>query len=333
MRQKKINWSELVPLILMIVLFVVLALFSKGKLLKAKAIESILNQSMGYIIGALGMLFVMAMGQVDMSMGVNVCVSATVAWLLVGDYGWLPMIIVCCLVGTVIGAINGILSAVFDVDTFMITIAMQIGLRGLINVYFQNSETGRIVFTKQILAFDKVPIKLTILIIFVLLVVYLFEFHPFGYRCRAIGENVLCAHESGIDVKKTKILAFMLAGFFAGLAALFLCCRTGGMTRESGTGFEMRILLGMFLGGMPVAGGMDSRIYKLLIGIPGIMIILSGLNMIKGVGTGGFQLIEALILLAILLLSRIIKQAMYNKDIVAMAKALSEDEKRNPGNL
>ena len=107
----------------------------------------------------------------------------------------------------------------------------------------------------------------------------------------------------------------MIAGFFAGLAALFICCRTGGMTRESGSGFEMRILLGMFLGGMPVSGGMDSRVYKLLIGIPGIM------------------LIEALILLAILLLSRIIKQAMYNKDIVAMAKALSEDEKRNPGNI
>lgn len=79
MRQKKINWSELVPLILMIVLFIALALFSQGKLLKVKAIESILNQSMGYIIGALGMIFVMAMGQVDMSMGVNVCVSATVA--------------------------------------------------------------------------------------------------------------------------------------------------------------------------------------------------------------------------------------------------------------
>ena len=53
MKQKKINWSELVPLALMIVLFIVLALFSQGKLLKAKAIESILKQSICFIIGSL----------------------------------------------------------------------------------------------------------------------------------------------------------------------------------------------------------------------------------------------------------------------------------------
>ena len=136
----------------------------------------------------------------------------------------------------------------------------------------------------------------------------------------------MCAHESGINVKRTKILAFIISGFFAGLAALFICYRTGGVSREGGNGYEMRILLGMFLGGMPVGGGMDSHIYKAFIGIPGIMIITSGLNM-ASVNTAGFQLIEGLILLTLLLLARVIKTAMYNRDIEAMSKAMLEEKK------
>ena len=326
MKHRKINWAELAPLILIIILFAVFAVLSHGRLMKIKSLKSILEQSMGYLIGALGMLFVMSMGQVDMSMGVNVCLSATFSYLLVGHLGWFPTLIVCCIIGTLIGAVNGILSALFNVDTFMITIAMQIGLRGLVNVYFQNSETGRIVFSKAVLAFDKVPIKLAILIIFTIIVIYLFEFHPFGFQCRAIGENPVCAHESGINVKKVKILAFIISGFFAGLAALFICCRTGGVSREGGTGYEMRILLGMFLGGMPVGGGMDSHMYKAFIGIPGIMIISSGLNM-ASIDTAGFQLVQGLILLTLLLLARVIKTAMYNKDIEAMSKAMLEEKK------
>lgn len=296
----KIKWSNLVPVAVIVFLILLLSFMTDGKLLQTSTLISLLEQSIAYIIGGLGMLFVMSMGSIDMSIGVNICVAATLAFQFVGDKGPVAMIVVCVAIGTLIGLLNGTISATFNVPSFMVTIAIQIGLRGAINAYYQASDTGRIVFRPNLLQFDVLQYKLPILIIAILLVIYLYEFSPFGYKLKAIGENDKCAHESGINVKKMKILAFTLCGAFAGLASMFVCCRVGGVVNTSGSGFEMSVMVGMFLGGIPVEGGMETKVYKMLIGLPAIVIIQSGLN-IAGVSAGVYQLIQAVILLAIII--------------------------------
>ena len=150
----------MVPVLIILVLILGLAIVTNGQLIKSSTLISLLKQSMPYMIAGLGMVFVMSMGSIDMSIGVNICISATLGYLLVGDSGsWPMMFIACTVIGALIGFFNGGIAALFNVPSFMVTIAVQIGLRGAINAYFLASETGRIVFRSNILALTNYQIR------------------------------------------------------------------------------------------------------------------------------------------------------------------------------
>lgn len=330
--KRRLQWNNLVPIAVIIVLVIFLTFLSDGKLIKPATLTSLLQQMIAYLIVGLGMVFVMALGQIDMSVGVNVCLSTALAFSLVGQYGWLPMIIVSCVIGAVFGLISGALVAIFNVQSFMVTIALQIGLRGVIKAAFLSYPSGRIVFDSNILSFDTAVngfaiYKLIILGIVLIAVILLFEFSPLGYKLKATGENEKCAFLSGINIKKVKASAFVICGALAGLAGPFFATRTGGVNSDTGTGLEMSVMLGMFLAGIPVEGGMQTNIYKVIIGLPAIIIIQSGLN-IAHVSAGIYQLIEGVILLVIIILTKYMKTWANARDDKQMAKILLEEEKK-----
>lgn len=329
--KRRLQWNNLVPIAVIVILIIFLAFISEGKLVRPATLTSLLQQMIAYLIVGLGMVFVMSLGQIDMSVGVNVCLSCALAYSLVGQYGWLPMIFVSCIIGAVFGLINGALVAIFNVQSFMVTIAMQIALRGVIKAAFLSYPMGRIVFEKNILSFDTTVngfaiYKLAILAIVLIAVILLFEFSPLGYKLKATGENEKCAFISGINIKRVKASAFVICGALAGLASTFFCTRTGGVNSDTGIGLEMSVMIGMFLAGIPVEGGMQTNIYKVVIGLPAVIIIQSGLN-IAHVNAGFYQLIEAVILLVIIILTKYMKGWANMRDDREMARILLEEEK------
>jgi ribose transport system permease protein len=326
MRKKyRVAWGSIAPVIFILLLIIVLACMTEGRLVQSNTLKSLLTQSIGYLIGGMGMIFVMALGEIDMSMGVNVALSCVTATLLVGARGWLAVVLCSMVIGAVIGAVNGLFVALFHVQGFMVTIALQIGLRGAIKGIFLLIPGGRVAFAPDILKFNTLSIKLTILIIAVLAVIYLLEFSPFGSQLKAVGEDEVCAFMSGIPVKKVKAAAYILSGLFAGLAALFMCSRQGGITADTGSGFEMTVMLGMFLGGIPVEGGMETKVFKAVIGLPCLIIIQSGLT-ILGVDAGIYQFAEAVILLIVIIMTHFLKVYTKQRDEKIMARVLLEEE-------
>lgn len=326
MRKKyRIAWGSIAPVLFILFLIIVLAVLTEGRLIQSNTLKSLLTQSIGYLIGGLGMIFVMALGEIDMSMGVNVALSCVTATVLVGEQGWLAVVLCSMVIGALIGAVNGLFVALFHVQGFMVTIALQIGLRGAIKGIFLLIPNGRITFNQEILKFNTLSIKLTILVIAVLAVIYLMEFSPYGSKLKAVGESEVCAFMSGIPVKKVKAAAYILSGLFAGLAALFMCSRQGGITSDTGSGFEMTVMLGMFLGGIPVEGGMETKLFKTIIGLPCLIIIQSGLT-ILGVDAGIYQFVEAVILLIVIIMTHFLKNYTKQRDEKIMAQVLLEEE-------
>lgn len=126
-------------------------------------------------------------------------------------------------------------------------------------------------------------------------------------------------------MKKVKAAAYILSGLFAGLAALFMCSRQGGITSDTGSGFEMTVMLGMFLGGIPVEGGMETKLFKTIIGLPCLIIIQSGLT-ILGVDAGIYQFVEAVILLIVIIMTHFLKNYTKQRDEKIMAQVLLEEE-------
>jgi ribose/xylose/arabinose/galactoside ABC-type transport system permease subunit len=324
--QKFIPWNSLAPLILIAALIIFFSIISGGKLTSPATLISILTQSLGFLIAGMGMIFVMSLGDIDMSIGINMCISSTLAYTVAGEAGWVPVILLAMVFGLIIGTINAFLVSVFHVQGFMVTIALQIGLRGAVKGIMLMLPSGRIMFNQQVMAFNSLPIKLIIVAVVAVVCIYLLEFSRFGSRLKAIGENETCAQMSGIRVGAVKAGAYIICALLAGLSGLFLAIRTGGISSDTGSGCEMTVMLGLFLAGVPVEGGMETKIYKVFIGVPCLMAIQSGLNVV-GVDVGMYQFVEGVILLGAIILSDVLKKYCKRRDEKIMAAMLAADKK------
>jgi len=127
---------------------------------------------------------------------------------------------------------------------------------------------------------------------------YLLKYTRFGAYCKAIGENEKTMIFTGINTDRIKLFAFIISGAMAGIASVFTLARLGGASNTMGSGFEMRVMMAMFIGGIPVSGGMNTKLYKLFLGAPMIVLLENGL-VICGASGGLTQLIRGIVLLLV----------------------------------
>jgi len=126
--------ADLVPFIAFVVLFVFFAVASKGKMLSAYSLKMLIEQSILTIIAGCGVLFVVSQGSIDLSVGVNMALSGVIGLhvAILTGIGWL-MIPVAMAVGLIMGLFNGIVVSKCHVPSFTLSIAMMIGVRGVVN--------------------------------------------------------------------------------------------------------------------------------------------------------------------------------------------------------
>ena len=149
--------------------------------------------------------------------------------------------------------------------------------------------------------------KATILVIllFAVLMVLLYTLYEhcaYGKHCRAVGASKLAAQQSGVRVKRTRMVAFMISGLMCGLVGFFTLVRA--CTASSGTGgsFEFDVLLAVLFGGMPLSGGWPVRFRAAVLGSVAMAVLKSGMSL---AGINGLiqQIVEGVILIAVVALS------------------------------
>jgi ribose transport system permease protein len=138
MKKLNIKLSDIVPFIAFIVIFAFFTIASGGRMLNAYNLKQLLSQSLVTIIVGCGMLFVVAQGSIDLSVGVNLALSGVIATHISNIAGAWAFIPCALIVGGIVGVFNGIIVSRFKVSSFMLTIAMLIGLRGVINFIQSN---------------------------------------------------------------------------------------------------------------------------------------------------------------------------------------------------
>ncbi|MBR3644278.1 MAG: hypothetical protein IKN57_12315 [Parasporobacterium sp.] len=126
----------------------------------------------------------------------------------------------------------------------------------------------------------------------------MFEYTRFGAYCKCIGENELTSASSGIDTTKIKILAFVLSGTMVGIAGAFNVARLGGASTTIGSMFEMRVMMSLYIGGIPISGGTKSKMYKLILGAFILAVLENGLT-ISGVMGPLYEFIEGVVLITV----------------------------------
>ena len=214
---KKLNFQDIVPFVAFIAIFVFFTIASYNdrtgafNMLSIRNLTAIVEQTMITLVVATGTMFVVAQGSTDLSVGVNLALAGVIGSYVsyAVDIPWL-LFPVTLIVGLLLGLFNGFIVSRFKVSSFMLTLAMLIAVRGLVN-YLQ-------VFTDvqplhASLKFIQNPtVKIPAFVIILAVMWYVFEYTKAGRYSRAIGENETTARFVGIPVNRIKVLAFALSG-------------------------------------------------------------------------------------------------------------------------
>ena len=311
MKTKKMRFdiNTWLPIIIFVLILVIFSVVTGGALLNSRNILNIFNQSVATILAGLGMLFVAAMGSTDISTGVVVALAGCFGLMGAQASGnSLVFIIISILIGIGSGLLLGYVNAKRKVNSFMASLALMMAWRAIVNLVLSNKAYY---LPDNLYVLDRPVVKGIILVAIVLVIIYIWKFTRFGNYVRGIGENEVAMKYAGVNVDRVKILAFVMSGLLAAVAGIFTVVRLGGTNNTMGSGFEMKVMMALFIAGIPVQGGEGSKVYKLLFGAPTIIMLENGL-VLCGLDAGVTQLVRGLVLLgAVCLTSQLAKRMAY----------------------
>jgi len=296
-----ISIEELTSLSLLIGVFIFFAIMSGGRTLSMFNMRSVIDQTVVYIIAGLGCLFVVAQGGTDLSLGTTVGITTVGSTAVVMSFGTPEWVIfpVAIVIGLAQGLLNGFLVAKMKVPSFMVTLAMLLGMRGIM-LYIQTFQSMFYFNGPTIRALMRPGIMFTTLAVLVVLFYIILSYTKFGNNCKAIGENEAVAINVGLPVKKLKIYAFTLSSLMASIAGFFALARNGGTNNVMGQNLELDVLIGIFVGGVLVSGGYGTKVSKLVIGCLTVAVIKIGMFASGWSDTSVIQVTQGILLMIIL---------------------------------
>lgn len=324
MKKLNFNISTWLPVLIFVLILAIFTALTGGVILSVGNLEDIFNQSVATIIAALGMLFVAAMGGTDITAGVVVALAGCFGLMAAQNTGFsFLFVIVSVLIGIASGLLLGYVNAKRKVNSFMASLALLIAYRAVVNLVLSNKSYY---LPDNLYVINSTPFKVIAVIILVGVIVYVWNFTRFGNYVRGIGENETAIKYTGVDVDKVKIAAFVVSGVMASIAGIFTVARLGGTSNTLGSGFEMKVMMALFIGGVPVQGGEGSKVYKLIFGALTITMLEKGL-VLCGLESGVTQLVRGLVLLAAVCLT---SQLAYRMAYVGQEGA--HNQKESPEN-
>ena len=252
---------ETTSIIFLILLFVGVG-FINASFLTLDNIMLSLNSSVIYTVVALGIAFVIITGEIDVSVGATLGMTAAVCGSLVRD-GNVPMgIFWALLIGLGIGLINGYGVTILRIPSIIMTLGTNGIVRGLIYVYTDGKWVENIPLQFKSLSQEKIFGSFTwfyFLTIVVMALSHLFMTKSrIGRYFKAVGDNPNGANLLGIPVSGTKMTAFVLSGLFASIGGIMYVSRVGFITPIAGNGYEMKVIAACVLGGISLTGGVGS---------------------------------------------------------------------------
>lgn len=255
---------EISSLAFLIAMFLIVGAVNPA-FLQTKNLFLTFNGSVVYILMAVGIAFVILSGEIDVSIGATLGLSAAVsATLLRNGSSWGIAIVAAIAVGVIIGVINGIGVTVFKVPSIIMTLGVNGVVRGSIYVYTDGKWVENVPFEFKSLSQATFMGTLTYfllgVIVLTVVVHLILSKTKTGKYFAAVGDNVSGATLIGIPVEGTKVAAYIVSGIFAALAGLMYVSRVGFVTPTAGNGYEMKAIAACVLGGISLTGGVGTVI-------------------------------------------------------------------------
>jgi ribose transport system permease protein len=249
---------------------------------------------------AIGSTVVIFAQGIDLSPGSMVALMTMVFAIAVKFMGIpLPVaIFMILLVGCLLGSVNGFLTAYVRIPSFITTLAGLSAYRGMAFMFNNGSPVFSISDSLDMLFYGKIlgiPMPFFYVVFFFALASFVMRYTRLGRHIYAVGGNAAAAQLSGINVKRTQMLAFMIAGFMAAVASILMAARLNSGSPNYGVGMELQAIAAAVIGGASLIGG-RGNIVSTLFGALTIVIVQNGLNL-NAVPTSLQNIIIGLIIL------------------------------------
>lgn len=239
-------------------------------------------------IVAIGSTMVILTGGIDLSPGSTIALLSVALALVVKQYEMslltaLPLVL---LLGGLLGALNGAISAHLRIPSFIVTLAAFSAFRGLAFIptdgapIFSLSPALSQVFYGALFG---VPLPLYYVVIAYAAAYVFLNLSPLGRKVYAVGGNAVAARLSGIDVRMVQCLVFTLAGIASAIGAILFAARLNSGSPNYGTGMELQAIAASVIGGTSLAGG-RGHILGTLLGALIITVVQNAMNL-NGIGS------------------------------------------------
>jgi ribose transport system permease protein len=212
-------------------------------------------------IMALGMVFLLAMREIDLSVGAIYGVTIVAAALLMqsGIDPWLAAL-AGFVIGIALGGVNAVLANLLQIPTIIVTLGTLSVFRGLALVLSNGRSIGDLprehaFFTILGDQLFGIPVAFWVFLSLTILLHVVLQSTRYGYLVRAIGSNEQAARLSGIRIPLVRQATLMLQGALCGIAGLLTLAFFQSADSTLGTGYELLVIASAIIGGTGLAGG------------------------------------------------------------------------------
>lgn len=268
--------------IFLAILFIFASIVSPA-FLRPQNLTDVLNQAAALGILSIGQTFVILTGRGGLDLSVA-SVMATAAVIVAKNTGGqnellLPVALMCLLFGVLVGLANGLLITKRKVPPFMATLGMMIIIQGLRFMYTKGAPKGDFPPFLRFLGRGSLgPISVSILSLAILTIIALIVIRKtlFGRQLYAVGGNIDTAYLSGYKTDLIITTTYMISGFTAAIAGMYLAGWIGIADNWVGKGYELDSIAAVVMGGTSFEGGQGGVLGT----IAGVLIIMMLYNLI-----------------------------------------------------
>jgi ribose transport system permease protein len=277
------------------------------------SMKTILRQSALVGIIAFGMVYLVAMVEIDLSVGGIFAVAGSLPALLIKFYHidtWLA-VSVALAAGAVLGAVNGILTSLLRVPLIIVSL-------GTLSAYFGLHlilSDGKAIYGLpkdhpffRIFGSDflQIPASVWTAIVCAIVLYFVFGHTRFGATVRAIGSNPAAAEFIGVRTGLIRVYTTALVGLLAALSGVMTLAYFKAVDTSSGRSLGLQVIAAVVIGGTSLAGG-SGTIIGAALGVLIITTIDSGL-VFYGVNLNYSEFVTGVVIIGAIALDRILKR-------------------------
>lgn len=282
-RNNKLRLKRQTPLFILLFMILVISIFNK-EFLTLQSFINLMQQVSAVGIVALGAMFVLIAGGIDLTAGYGLAMigmtAATIYTIFSEINGIFILILITLITGVILGLVNGFVVAKLKIIPFIATLAIMSVTKGLSlvigggnMVVFKNQQ---IIFIGQGKLFGFLPVPFLIFILVGVLIHLILTKTKLGLYTYAIGSNEGAVRFAGIRIVNYKVLIYIMAGICTGIGALLTITKIGMATPSMYGSTLLDALAATIIGGTSLSGG-RGNVLGTIVGVFIIVVVSTAL--------------------------------------------------------